>query len=171
MNFEFTNSIPEEFKKQALLISGEESAKWSNVEYLVLKDEDTIKKAFQISFDGHCSPFKDVMLHNSLLAVGHQGHFYLYDLLQNISLLILQVDGYFGHLYINENLFYVTGAESVYCIDVKGNLIWKNSSLGLDGILVDSFSENRIYGSCECDPPDGWQDFVLDIATGELINN
>ena len=169
MNIEFTDSIPEEFKKQALLISGEESTKWSNVEYLVLKDDDTIKMAFQIRFDAHCSPFKDVILHNSLLAVGHQGHFYLYDLLENASVSVLQVDGYFGHLYINENLFYVTGSGSIYCIDEKGNLIWKNSSLGVDGILIEVFNENRIYGSGECDPPGGWQDFVLDKATGELI--
>lgn len=168
---EFINSIPEEFNKQTLLVSGNESVKWSNVEYLLLKDNDVVKKAFEIRFESHCSPFKDVIIRNNLLAIGHQGHFYLYDLLENISLLVLQVDGYFGHLYVNENLFYVTGAGSIYCIDEKGNLIWKSSSLGTDGILIDSFSENRIYGSSECDPPGGWKEFVLDIATGKLIGS
>jgi hypothetical protein len=68
MNIEFTNSVPGEFRNQKLLVSGKESVKWSNVEYLVLKDHDTIKKAFQIRFEAHCSPFKDIIIHNSLLA-------------------------------------------------------------------------------------------------------
>jgi hypothetical protein len=123
-------------RNKILLVSGKGSVKWSNVEYLVLKDNAIIKKVFQIGFEAHCSPFKDVIIQNSLLAIGHQGHFYLYDLLENISVLVLQVDGYFGHLYVNESLFYVTGSGSIYCIDEKGNLIWKNSSLGIDGILI-----------------------------------
>lgn len=168
MNIEFINSIPEEFKKQTLLISGTESTKWNNVAYLVLKDHDTIKKTLEIRFESYCSPFKDIIIQNSLLAIGHQCHFYLYDFLENASLLILEVDGYFGHLYVNENLFYVTGSGSIYCIDEKGNVIWKNHSLGTDGILIERFSENEIYGSGECDPPGGWQHFVLDIT--RLIN-
>ncbi|MCS3797847.1 hypothetical protein [Niastella sp. OAS944] len=169
MNIEFTNSVPEELRNQILLVSGKQSVKWGNVEYLVLKNNDIINKAFQIRFGSYCSPFKDVIIRNNLLAIGHQGHFYLYDLLENASVLVLQVDGYFGHLYFNENLFYVTGSGSIYCIDERGNLIWKNSSLGVDGILIERFNENRIYGNGECDPPGGWQDFVLDNATGEPI--
>jgi hypothetical protein len=171
MNIEFINSVPEELRNQIFLISGKESVKWNNVEYLVLKDKDTIKKALQIRFESHCSPFKDVIVRNNLLAIGHQGHFYLYDFLENTRLLVLELDGYFGHLYVNENLFYITSAGSIYCIDEKGNLIWQSSSLGVDGILIERFSENKIYGSSECDPPGGWQEFVLDIVTGELIND
>jgi len=171
MNIEFTNSVPEELRNQILLVSGKESVKWSNVEYLLLEDNDTIKKAFQIRFEAHCSPFKDVIIRNNLLAIGHQGHFYLYDLLEDTSLLLLQVDGYFGHLYVNENWFYVTSSGSIYCIDEKGNLIWQNPSLGTDGILIERFGENKIYGSRECDPPGDWQDFVLDITTGKLIKD
>jgi hypothetical protein len=81
------------------------------------------------------------------------------------------LDGYFGHLYVNENLLYVTSSRSIYCIDDKGNLIWRNGSLGTDGILIERFSENKIYGSGEYDPPGGWRDFVIDITTGKLIGN
>ena len=171
MNIEFISSIPEEFKDQKLLISGQESVKWDNVEYLVLKDNDIIKKALQIRFESHCSPFKDVLIKNSILAIGHQPHFYLYNLLENTRLLVLEMDGYFGHLYVNEKLFYVTSAGSIYCIDEKGNLIWQNPNLGTDGILIERFGEKKIYGSSECDPPGRWQDFVLDITTGKLISD
>ncbi|OQP66619.1 hypothetical protein [Niastella populi] len=171
MNIEFTNSVPEELRNEIVIISGKESVKWSNVEYLVLKDNDTIKKVLQIRFEAHCSPFKDAIIRDNLLAVGHQGHFYLYNFLENINVLVLQVDGYFGHFYINENLFYVTGSDSICCINEKGNLIWKNPNLGVDGILIKRFGDNKIYGSSECDPPSGWQDFVLDITTGKLIND
>jgi hypothetical protein len=171
MNIEFTNSVPEELRNQIVIISGKESVKWSNVEYLVLKDNDRIKKAFQIRFESHYSPFKDAIMWNNLLAVGHQGLFYLYDLLENTRLLLFQLDGYFGHLYFNENLFYVTGSGSIYCIDERGNLIWQSPSLGADGILIERFNGNRIHGSGECDPPGGWKDFVLDITTGKLIND
>ena len=75
MNIEFTNSVPEELNNEIVIISGKESVKWSNVEYLVLKDNDTIIKTFQIRFEAHCSPFKDFLIQNSLLAVGHQAHF------------------------------------------------------------------------------------------------
>jgi hypothetical protein len=171
MNIEFINDIPEEFRDQALLISGKDSLKWDNVEHLVLKDCDKINKVLQIRFEAFCSPFKDVIIRNSLLAIGHQDHFYIYDLLENTSLLVLQMDGYFGHLYVNINLFFVTSAGSIYCIDEKGNLIWQNPNLATDSILIERFGKNIIYGRSECDPPGGWQDFVLDMTTGKLISD
>jgi hypothetical protein len=171
MNIEFINSIPKEFGDQTLLISGKESVKWGNIEYLVLKDNDIIKKALEIRFESHCSPFKDVLIQNNILAIGHQGHFYLYDLLENTSLLVLEIEEYFGHLYVNNNLFYVTSSGSIYCVNERGNLIWINPSLGIDGVLIERFTENKIYGSGEWDPPGGWREFVLEKTTGKQIAN
>jgi hypothetical protein len=63
----------------------------------------------------------------------------------------------------------VTDAAKLYCINDKGKIIWKNDHLGIDGVIIDSFSKDKIYGSGEWDPPGGWKDFVIDLKTGQTL--
>jgi hypothetical protein len=77
------------------------------------------------------------------------------------------MSGYYGHLYVDDEYFYVADAESLFCIDKAGSVIWHSKNLGIDGVIVEKFTASQIYGSGEWDPPGGWKDFVLDKKTGK----
>lgn len=133
------------------------------------KEDDNVQRAFEIRFEFRCSPFKEALIVGNLLAVGHEGFFYLFNLLSNENVQTLGMDGYFSHLYSYDGNFYVTSAGSIYCLDQNGKLIWKNSSLGIDGVFIEKFTDDNIYGSGEWDPPGGWRDFILERRSGRYI--
>jgi hypothetical protein len=168
MTFRFTNDSPYRHYETPEVISGKDSLQFTDSEYLIMEQEDH-QRVFEIRYECHYSPFKEAAILNNLLLVGFEGHFYLYDLLENENIMALEMDGYFGHLYINQNTFYVTDAAKLYCINDKGKIIWKNDHLGIDGVIIDSFSKDKIYGSGEWDPPGGWKDFVIDLKTGQTL--
>lgn len=170
MNFTFTEAIPQNDKIKIRVISGDDSLQFNGKEYLVAEDEQKVIFIFEIRHEYHCSPFKEAMLIDHILAVGHEEHFYLYDISSNRNFYKLKTDGYFGHLYFNDDLFYVTDASGIHCIDKTGLVAWQNTSLAFDGVLINNFEAGKIYGSAELDPPGGWQDFILDLATGNKIS-
>jgi hypothetical protein len=154
--------------EEAELISGDMSNNFANSEYLIVKNEDQIK-AFKIIYEYHCSPFKQTSIQENLLLVGHEAHFYLYDIRIKKNLLALKMNGYFGHFYMEDNYFYVADANGLFCIEKKGEIVWHNNNLGIDGVVVNKFTETQICGSGEWDPPGGWSDFNLDKKTGKSI--
>jgi outer membrane protein assembly factor BamB len=109
------------------------------------------------------------VLFNNVLAVGHYQFLYLYNIIHNVNILRLELYGYFGHLYINDERLFVADAGKIYCFDNQGKIIWKNDSLGIDGVYISEFDDKKIYGSGEWDPPGGWRDFVLDKNNGRTI--
>ncbi|HEV8286074.1 MAG TPA: hypothetical protein VGQ09_17315 [Chitinophagaceae bacterium] len=167
--FAFTEKLPQEYSHNPIVISGPDSMNQPNHEYLLLKENDTIEKVFEIKHLVSSGPYKEAVLFNNLLAVGHYDFLYLYDLIHNFNILRLELHGYFGHLYINNNRLFVADAGAIYCFDDKGKIIWKNESLGIDGVYISEFDDKKIYGSGEWDPPGGWKDFVLDINSGRAV--
>jgi hypothetical protein len=168
MTYRFLSQLPRDFVGQAVLISGQESANLSGQEFLIVEDNGH-EYCFEIRYDNHCSPFKEACLVDSILGVGHEGHFYLIDLATNSNLLVLELYWYFGHLYLDDKLFYVADASGLHCVDRNGKVIWKNKKLGIDGVEVEEFADEVILGTGEWDPPGGWRKFKLSKLTGELI--
>src|SRR5688572_7607171 len=133
MTFKFLPQLPSDFSGQSVLISGQESANLRGQEFLIV-DDNGHEFGLEIRYDVHCSPFKEVRLLDEILAVGHEEHIYLFDLKTNANLVSIKLEGYFGHVYLDRQLFYVTGASGLYCIDKSGRIIWKNENLGIDGV-------------------------------------
>ena len=87
------------------------------------------------------------------------------------------LSGYFGYLYDSHDLEHLDGhvavlassASEVLAFDRTGSLIWKQSNLGIDGVVLHSASTGRIDGEGEWDPPGGWQPFSLRSDTGSII--
>ncbi len=165
MTIEFIDNLPDDLILKPVLISGATSVDYSNHTYLKLSDADTTS-LYQIKYEVHCSPFKEALTVDNLLAVGHEEYFYLFDKLLNKNILQLKMNGYFGHLYFDTGHFYIADANGIHCIDKTGKIRWANSRLAVDGVIVNQFTDNRIIGSGELDPPDGWEDFILDKETG-----
>jgi hypothetical protein len=167
--FAFTEKLPNEFTGTPVVISGQGSIEEPKREYLLLKEHDTIQNVFEIKYLSSSGPYKEAMLLNNLLAVGHYQFLYLYNIIDNVSILRLELYGYFGHLYIHDKKLFAADAGKIYCFNDQGKLIWKNESLGIDGVYISKFEDKKIYGSGEWDPPGGWRDFILDKNNGRII--
>jgi hypothetical protein len=166
MTIQFIDDIKDNTNLKPVLISGSTSANYSNQKYLRLVDNETVTGLYEIKYHAHCSPFKEALLVENSLAVGHEEHFYLFNIVTNQNVLRLKMNGYFGHLYFDREFFYVADAKGIHCIDKTGNIRWSNLELALDGVIVNECSGDRIIGSGELDPPGGWEDFSLNKETG-----
>jgi hypothetical protein len=168
MNCKFTNDLSDGITQKPILISGKKSIHFSKTEY-VLIEQGNNSIPYEIRYEYSCSPFKDALIENEILAVGFEEKFYLFDISKNKSILSLKVKGYFGHLYLHDDLFYVADAYGLYCVNKVGYILWYNSNIAIDGVIVNKFEGNKIYVQGEQNPPDNWEYFVLDLATGEKI--
>lgn len=169
MTFIFSSALPNSIHLESILISGPESVQFTNKEYLIINRNDDTKSLFEIRYDCHCSPFKQAMIADNILAVGFEEYFYLFDIITKKSILKLKMEGYFGHLYSDDNLFYVADSRGLYCINKAASLMWQNNHLGIDGVIINEFTNKQILGSGEWDPPGGWRDFILYKQTGLII--
>ena len=167
--FAFTKEFPAEYHGNPILISGEDSIKQDHHEYLLLKHRDVIQKVFKIKYLSTVGSSKEARVLNNLLAVGHYQFIYLFNLALNSVILNLELRGYFGHMYSNDNKLFMTDASGVYCFDDKGKLTWENRNLGIDSVYISDFDNEKIYGSGEWNHPEGWRDFILDKRNGYII--
>lgn len=147
-------------------MSGAEWPSFFISEYLVVEGLDTV---FEIRFEYSPGPFKDVVMHDGKLAVGHGEHFYLFDVHLEKLLLKLEMELYFGYIYLNKGLLYVADACGLFCITTQGDITWESKGLGYDGVVVNEFTGHYIKGEGEFDPPGGWEPFVLDIRNGNKL--
>lgn len=170
MNFDFTDKFPNDLNLQPILISGHDSLNLNGREYLITIQKEGTKNLYEIRYKYQCSPFRQAIIIDKILAVGHEKHFYLFNLISNTNMISLKLEGYFGHLYFDNGLFYITDAGGLYCIDKKASIIWQNNNLAIDGVIIKEFVESKILGSGEWDPPGGWRDFILDKQTGSDLS-
>lgn len=168
MIYTFADEIPADIPTEPLLISGANSSSFDGKEFLLLHQNDDRIIVFEIRYEYHCSPFKAAILADHVLAVGHEGFFYLFNISTGKSLLSLKLSGYFGSLYLDSHLFYVADADGITCINKQGEILWDNHQLGIDGVLIESFTENKISGTGQWDPPGGWRKFMIEKETGKF---
>ena len=169
MTIEFTEILPEDSTLKPVLISGSISTRFSNQIFLTISEDNTITNLYEIKYDAHCSPFREALLIDNLLAVGHEEHFYLFNLITNETVLKLEMNGYFGHLYYDKDAFYIADANGIHCIYKNGKILWSNNGLAIDGVIIKEITDNKILGSGEWDPPGGWIDFSIAKSTGNKI--
>lgn len=79
------------------------------------------------------------------------------------------VDGYFDYFLEYGEMLFSASASGVLAFDTKMDLLWRNESLAVDGVIFGGVSDNVLDISCELDPPDGWVDKRLDIYTGKEL--
>jgi hypothetical protein len=169
MTFSFVPGLPAGINSKPVLISGKESSDLPAKIYLLYTDDEFLLSVFEIRYEFHCSPFNQAMIAGDLLAVGFEDYFYLYSLSTNKNLLRLPMEGYFCHLYSDKGLLFITDAGGLYCIDKNAHLAWQNNNLGIDGVLINSITDDKIFGSGEWDPPGGWRDFILNKEDGTFV--
>lgn len=169
MKIEFIENIPENYSESSILISGESSIEFNGKQFLSLTNEKGNLTIYEIRFEYHCSPFKQVEMLNNVIVVGHEEHCYLFDIYSKTLLTALKLSGYFGHIYIEDEIIYIADANGLYCLNQYGTEVWSNGNLGIDGVIINEFRDSEIHGSGEWDPPGGWEDFIIDQKTGKRI--
>jgi hypothetical protein len=166
MKLEFIDTIPEGFTDAPVLISGASSTQLKQKQYLSLNDDGNVITIYEIRYEYRSSPFKQTELFSTIIAVGHEAHFYLFDIAKNTNIIALKLSGYFGHAYLDKEHIYIADANGIFCLGRDGCILWSNNKLGIDGVVIHEITDSEIVGSGEWDPPDGWEDFVIDKQTG-----
>ena len=115
---------------------------FSSREYLVI--DTGAKSLFEIICEYHCGPFKEIIISDNTLSVGFEENFYMYDLAANTDILNIKLNGYFGHLYLHDDNFYVADAGGLFCIIKSGTTLWNNKNLAMDGVIIHDFFENKL---------------------------
>ena len=112
---------------------------------------------------------KQAVKFHRFIAIGLSGFFYLYDLSSKRFTLFLDFNGYFYDFKTTEEYLVVAYHSGIYCLTKYGQIKWHNNQVGLDGITIKSINKNKIFGSEQIDPPDGWRDFILNLDTGRTL--
>lgn len=89
------------------------------------------------------------------------------------------LDGYFGHLLTSSDLesselgssVLVASTSELLRFDGTGQLLWRKSELGVDGVIVQRVRDGQIFGNAEWDPPGGWKPFRLHLDSGEACRS
>ena len=77
---------------------------------------------------------------------------------------------YFAAFYAGKDYLLVASGEGLIRLSPRGELMWRATDLGIDGVVVNVIEGSLIRGEGEWDPPGGWRRFVLRLDTGELVS-
>ena len=128
-------------------------------------------------YAGQSAPFQDTRCVGDLVLIGFGEQLFIVDPLRR-HVEALPLDGYFGGMYSPEDLeapasgfgLLVTSASEVLCFSPSCELKWRTGELGVDGVVIHRIKDGVLHGDAEHDPPDGWEPFTLDFATGRLLS-
>lgn len=163
----FSLSIPKYSSEPTVLVSGLDSQNLFGTEYII---NDLTYDIYEIKYEYTSGPFKEAIFIGNLLAIGHHEYFYLFDTIGKNLVLKLKLDFYFSQIRIDNNRIYVADACGIYCLDSNGDISWHQKDLGIDGVIINQFTDSLIIGEGEYDPPGGWIPFKIDIKSGSKIN-
>lgn len=176
MKAEFTGpQEPWVERDQVIVASGEASESEVVASVSVAMDSALVARVDILASAGQ-SCFRSLRSIHSLVYIGFGQFVFVVDVcLRQVRRYPLH--GYFGHLYDAGDLEHLdshvsvlaTSASEVFAFDRTGDLIWKQSDLGIDGVVLLRANAGRIDGEGEWDPPGGWRPFSLSSKNGSII--
>ena len=148
------------------------------VAHVAIESDTGLRVRIDIPAADDCTCFQDVRLAGSHAYIGYGSRLFVFDLAL-LEFVEYDMDGYFCSLYGSHDIessgdvfsVLASSASELLAFDSCGELIWKTSGLGIDGVLVHVASGNMLCGDGEWDPPGGWQPFSVLQTTGEIIRN
>ena len=126
---------------------------------------------------GH-SCFQDVRRVGELIYIGYGEQVAVFSP-RTGDLASHSLDGYFGRLFTSSDIeslelgssVLVASATELLRFDGTGQLLWRKSGLGVDGVIVQRIQDGQIFGNAEWDPPGGWEPFRLLLDSGEACRS
>ncbi len=120
--------------------------------------------------------FKDARIAHGMAYIGYGQHVFVVDLALR-ELTGYALDGYFCRLSALDEgcasaplAMLATSASEVLAFSRSGALAWRQTGLGADGVLIVDAANGVLRGAGEWDPPGGWRDFTLALATGDILS-
>ena len=113
-------------------------------------------------------PFEEVAIWGEFVLIGCCEHVFLVPL-HGGKVTTIELDGYFGHLWLHDDVLLVASQDRLFRLSRTGELIWTTGKLGIDGVVVDRLQDGIVYGQGEWDPPGGWKRFAIRLDSGEFV--
>lgn len=143
-----------------------------------IEDEHGPLLRIDIDDDAGHSCFQEARIACGAAYIGYGEHLFVLKLASR-ALASYKLDGYFGHLYDPDELassasapwlaMLATSASEMLAFSRSGELVWHQSGLGIDGVIAHGAADGVLQGSGEWDPPGGWRDFTVSLATGARL--
>lgn len=114
------------------------------------------------------NPFNSGAVWGSFFCMGTGSEIIIVDL-NALEYRQIKVDWYFVYFFQYGEMMFAASASGVLAFDAEMNLLWRNENIAVDGVLFHGVKDGALCVSCELDPPGGWVDKRLDIATGKLL--
>lgn len=172
VTYRFIDSLPEGFNGTVCLVSDEGTLRNYFVAYCVVEFEDgTPMPVFEIRYEYKGFSRPQIQLNETVIAIGYMEHFYVYNYVTRVNVLVKKLGGYFSDMLYADEAFYVADWDTVYKFNQAGDMLWKSSaSIAHDGIHLQRAECGKLYGNGCFNPEDAeWCDFVLDTAKGRLL--
>lgn len=112
-------------------------------------------------------PFQEVVIWRDIVVIGCCHHVFLVPL-QGDKVATIDLDGYFGQVYLNGEVLLVASQYRLFRLSPNGKVIWTSQELGIDGVKIDRIQDGLVHGRGEWDPPDGWKEFAVRLDSGEF---
>lgn len=134
-----------------------------------------------IDFGQHsCMPFREQCVWEAagVVVIGGGDIVYVLDAANGQLRRTIPVSSYFGYLELvristplggEEELLFVLGCSDVHAIDATLATRWVARDIAVDGLVFVELRGTLIIVSAEMDPPGGWIDVALDLATGAIV--
>ena len=136
---------------------------------LVAQDDEPLLRVDAYPCSNECFTFREAIVWHGWLVVGWGDCAYLVDLASR-HVVKHSLGFYFGHVYAYDEFLLIASGDRLRRVCGDGSLEWSSGVLGVDGILVRDISEGIILGDGEWDPPNGWREFRIDLASGRQCN-
>jgi hypothetical protein len=103
-----------------------------------------------------------------LVVIGFGSHVHAISLVDR-SVVTVELESYFGHLYPALDFVLLASGERLFRMEPDRSVSWKSVHLGIDGVVVRDVGTDTIRGDGEWDPPGGWKPFEISVADGALV--
>ena len=116
------------------------------------------------------NPFDETCIFGKYLCIGIFEKIAFVDL-ENLNVRYDELERfelYVGDFVIYGDMLFVLSGSGITAYDRDLNVLWKNTNLAVDGVCIYGISDDKkqLKISCELDPPGGWVDKKVDMATG-----
>jgi hypothetical protein len=136
--------------------------------FVTITDDDRPVLRVDLYAGESCAPFKDAIAWGQRVFVGYGDVLYVLDPQKPSSSLIL-LGSYFGAFYAAEDYLLVASGGGLLRVSSRGEVMWRATELGVDGVLVKVIDDSLVKGEGEWEPPGGWRPFILRLDSGELV--
>lgn len=140
--------------------------------YVARDDTGAIVWRIELALDMSGTPFREELVWPAASVVAIAGgpsvHFVAAASGAIVKTLSLAGD-LFGHFGPVDDVLYILGWRNVVAVDSTLEVRWVSHDLAIDGIVWKSSNDERIELAAEIDPPGGWVDVDLDVATGKIL--